>query len=241
MLTNEKGKALIIIIIILLVLIIGGVILYFVFYFNTISSDDVRTTSRDTKRIADMRTLQTALELYKNENKKYPQSLDELIDIIQGNIPQDPQPDKYSYKYEPVGNPATDYKLSFYLEKGLETSQQFKNSGPYTFTSKDYPANSNVNTNTNVNLNKNINSNTNINSNVNNNRNQNVNLNRNTDVNKNSNTNTASDQDNDGLTDLQETSYGTDPEDPDSDNDGYKDGEEVDNGYNPLGAGKLST
>lgn len=47
------------------------------------------------------------------------------------------------------------------------------------------------------------------------------------------------DTDNDGLTDEQEKSYGTDPNDPDTDGDGFKDGEEVRNLYNPLGNGGL--
>ncbi len=48
------------------------------------------------------------------------------------------------------------------------------------------------------------------------------------------------DSDGDGLTDVEEKIWGTDPNYPDSDNDGYLDGEEVQNGYNPLGPGKLT-
>ncbi|PIR66480.1 MAG: hypothetical protein COU51_03715 [Parcubacteria group bacterium CG10_big_fil_rev_8_21_14_0_10_36_14] len=53
------------------------------------------------------------------------------------------------------------------------------------------------------------------------------------------NQNTNLDTDNDGLTDLEETDLGTDPNNPDTDNDGYSDGDEVKNGYNPNGPGKL--
>ena len=53
------------------------------------------------------------------------------------------------------------------------------------------------------------------------------------------NQNTNLDTDNDGLTDLEETNLGTDPNNPDTDNDGYSDGDEVKNGYNPNGPGKL--
>lgn len=49
------------------------------------------------------------------------------------------------------------------------------------------------------------------------------------------------DTDNDGLTDQQEIIYGTDLNNPDTDGDGFKDGDEVKNGYNPKGAGKLTT
>lgn len=47
------------------------------------------------------------------------------------------------------------------------------------------------------------------------------------------------DSDNDGLTDLEESNFGTDINNPDTDGDGYSDGEEVKNGYNPNGPGKL--
>jgi rhodanese-related sulfurtransferase len=53
------------------------------------------------------------------------------------------------------------------------------------------------------------------------------------------NGNTNLDTDNDGLTDLEETNFGTDLNNPDTDGDGYLDGEEVKNGYNPNGPGKL--
>lgn len=47
------------------------------------------------------------------------------------------------------------------------------------------------------------------------------------------------DTDNDGLTDAQEESFGTDASNPDTDGDGFTDGEEVKNGYNPNGPGVL--
>lgn len=43
------------------------------------------------------------------------------------------------------------------------------------------------------------------------------------------------DTDNDGLTDVEEALYGTNPTNPDTDGDGYDDGREVINLYNPLG------
>ncbi len=46
------------------------------------------------------------------------------------------------------------------------------------------------------------------------------------------------DSDKDGLSDLEERLYHTNPNNPDTDGDGYKDGEEVKNGYDP--ASKLS-
>ncbi len=48
------------------------------------------------------------------------------------------------------------------------------------------------------------------------------------------------DSDNDGLPDVEELRYGTDPNNKDTDGDGFLDGEEVQNGYNPLGPGRLN-
>lgn len=47
------------------------------------------------------------------------------------------------------------------------------------------------------------------------------------------------DTDRDGLSNDQETQYGTDPNNSDTDGDGYFDGAEVQGGYNPNGLGKL--
>jgi hypothetical protein len=47
------------------------------------------------------------------------------------------------------------------------------------------------------------------------------------------------DSDGDGLSDEEEATYGTDPENSDTDGDGYPDGDEVLAGYNPLGEGTL--
>lgn len=49
----------------------------------------------------------------------------------------------------------------------------------------------------------------------------------------------SKDVDEDGLTDAEETFYGTNPLLFDTDGDGYGDGEEVQNGYNPVGTGAL--
>lgn len=54
-----------------------------------------------------------------------------------------------------------------------------------------------------------------------------------------SNLQTNLDSDKDGLTDAEETQYGTDKNNPDTDGDGYKDGAEVKAGYNPKGSGRL--
>jgi hypothetical protein len=46
------------------------------------------------------------------------------------------------------------------------------------------------------------------------------------------------DSDHDGLSDVLEVKFKTDPLNPDSDNDGYKDGEEVSWGYDPLSSSR---
>jgi len=50
----------------------------------------------------------------------------------------------------------------------------------------------------------------------------------------------SADADLDGLTDVEEQLYGTNPNKPDTDSDGYTDFAEMKNAYNPLGSGKLS-
>ncbi len=47
------------------------------------------------------------------------------------------------------------------------------------------------------------------------------------------------DTDHDGLSDLEEIQYGTNPNLADSDNDGFTDKTEIQKGYNPLGSGKI--
>lgn len=47
---------------------------------------------------------------------------------------------------------------------------------------------------------------------------------------------TTIDTDGDGLTDEEEKSLGTDPQNKDTDGDGYLDGDEVRNGFSPLGS-----
>ncbi|MDD5341349.1 MAG: thrombospondin type 3 repeat-containing protein [Patescibacteria group bacterium] len=87
---------------------------------------------------------------------------------------------------------------------------------------------------------------------VNQNANVNQNVNLNAPINSNVNTNVNQpvapslgyaigiDSDNDGLTNIEETLYGTEPNNPDTDKDGFSDGSELINLYDPTkGAGAL--
>jgi len=83
------------------------------------SLNSARIKARDVRRIADLRNLKTALEVYYNDNNNvYPTSLNDLVtsgqisvvpvDIL-GNTP-------YSYAYYPATNPTT-YHLGASLEQ----------------------------------------------------------------------------------------------------------------------------
>jgi len=100
--------------------------------------------------------------------------------------------------------------------------------------------NANANTNTNVNTSANVNTQVNQNIDV-----SNINLftNANTNTQPALNTNTtvagSQDTDKDGLTDIEESLFGTSLSLADTDSDGYTDGQEIVSGYNPNGAGQL--
>lgn len=106
----------------------------------------------------------------------------------------------------------------------------------------------NVNTDVTINFNRNGNSNSNANTNADSN--ANTSANTNTASNTNTNTNTvgkgtlslaqsSQDLDNDQLTDVEESDYGTQKTEADTDGDGYSDGVEVGFGFSPLDRGKL--
>lgn len=146
-------------------------------------------------------------------------------------------------------------------ENAVVNTNTVANANVRTNVNASVNANLNANANVNVNVNANANANTNVNSASNGNLNGNGNVNANTNANTNGvgNTNTAvsalppsKDSDGDGLTDAEETIYGTDPNKPDTDGDGFIDGKqvkadgtvigEVALGYDPTQAGaKLTT
>lgn len=85
-----------------------------------------RQKARDARRIADIRTIQTALELYFDSNRTYPTALSSLTTSgFIPNIPQDPLAAtgctgttncNYSYAYFPATSPTT-YHIGASLER----------------------------------------------------------------------------------------------------------------------------
>jgi len=137
----------------------------------------------------------------------------------------------------------------FLIQKtGQSTNTDTNDSGLSNLKNVNENVNENVNAeNSNANANTNIvNINTDTNVNIQTNRNidvSNINLFTNTNTQPPINTNTtvtgSQDTDKDGLTDMEESLFGTSISLSDTDNDGFSDGQEVVNGYDPNGLSKL--
>ncbi|MDD4901758.1 MAG: hypothetical protein PHE24_01345 [Patescibacteria group bacterium] len=189
-----------------------------------------RAKARDAKRVADIKQIQTALELYYDDNGRYPASFD-----LSGSgslksdtatymyiLPANPEPrtdggcpdENYSYSTDSAG---TSYQLNYCL--GGEAAGI--PAGPNIATPSgisDRTTNGSAHP---------LNSGDTVSSSA--------------PGNAQSDVDNGQDSDQDGLTDWQETNiYHTDPNIADTDGDGYQDGAEVESGYNPNGPGKLS-
>lgn len=82
---------------------------------------EVDATNRDKKRLADIESLQTALDKYFGEYKFYPKNLNDLVnEKYLGKLLLDPKDGK-PYLYTAFGDPALNYSLSFVLETNLGT------------------------------------------------------------------------------------------------------------------------
>ncbi len=90
-----------------------------------------------------------------------------------------------------------------------------------------------------LNVNSNANTNTDLNSSVNTNQNANSNTNSSLCDTCDTNQSNQDDKDGDGIKDIDEIYYETDPNERDTDGDGYDDLTEINNGYNPNGSGLL--
>ncbi len=107
-----------------------------------ISFGTARTKARDAKRLADIKSLQSALELFNNDNAGYPTgaarvlgtgtsvrlcSTEGFVDVapaacgtsIMAGVPKDPGTDSYTYNAAAVApsEVAATYKIDFKLEK----------------------------------------------------------------------------------------------------------------------------
>lgn len=113
---NQKGFTLIeLLVVIAIIGLLASVVL--------LALNSARSKSRDAKRLADVRQLVSALELYYNDENSYPATLPSLVDLNYiGDIPTVPTPadgdctsTQNNYIYTPTGTPATTYTLTFCL------------------------------------------------------------------------------------------------------------------------------
>ena len=85
------------------------------------SMEKAKVNSRDAKRVSDVKQMQTALELYYNDNEKYPESITDTHDYL-FTIPTNPIPEKgdcpedFDYIYQ-VKEDGEGYDLYFCLEE----------------------------------------------------------------------------------------------------------------------------
>lgn len=99
-------------------------------FFNSFYNQSRTRRSADAKRIANVRQIASALEIYRNEKKAYPSNLQQLVTAnIVASLPIQPtNPTKYctteqiQYKYTLLPN--DDFKIDFCL--GEITTGQFK-------------------------------------------------------------------------------------------------------------------
>jgi len=92
--------------------VIGGIIIWFTV---NRSLNQSRVYSRDARRIADIKQLQLALELFYDAKNSYPEGLNELSPTYIPSVPKDPAKQEI-YHFERRGNG------SYYLKAELENS-----------------------------------------------------------------------------------------------------------------------
>ncbi len=90
------------------------------------SLNSARSKSRDARRIADLKQLQLALELYYDANRNYPTAVSTANLVTPGyisTIPKDPTTDSdYSYAALGSGSTCSSYHLGATLENTTHTS-----------------------------------------------------------------------------------------------------------------------
>jgi len=89
---------------------------------SVIALNNARAKSRDAKRVADVRQIQTALELYFNDNLEYPTAVTPGGTIGNGTttymqlVPAPPTPPSTIDRYTYTQDSETTYTLEYYLE-----------------------------------------------------------------------------------------------------------------------------
>ncbi len=171
--------------------------------------ENAKAKERDAKRFADIKKMQTALDLYFLDHNNYPVAANPVVlgegdyycfddqkgfgkqescqDPLSALFPKNPEPGGINYTYQSTDGKS--YRINFSLEIGVDTLS----AGEHFATPAGIDQEDVV---------------------------QDLSL---------------IDNDNDGLTNNDEINiWHTDPNNPDTDGDGYKDGDEVKNGYDPL-------
>lgn len=99
---------------------VAAMMLGFVAAVVLLSLNSARAKARDAKRMADVRMMASALELYANDHRQYPKKFEDLTPNYIGQMPASPlppdgscTPDNNQYKYVQQG--AEDYQLAFCL------------------------------------------------------------------------------------------------------------------------------
>ncbi|MDP7368638.1 MAG: type II secretion system protein [Candidatus Pacebacteria bacterium] len=111
--TENKGFTLIeLLVVIAIIGILSSVVLT--------SLNSARQKSRDAKRIAELRQLQTALQLFYEDNQGYPSALTAANLVTPRYTPSIPIPPvgggDTAYLYSPIGTGCTDYHIGVTLE-----------------------------------------------------------------------------------------------------------------------------
>ncbi|HUD03147.1 MAG TPA: hypothetical protein VMR46_04035, partial [Candidatus Paceibacterota bacterium] len=93
-----------------------------------VSLSSAQSKGRDAKRVADIRTIQLALEEYYNDNGNYPTALSQLAPTYIAAIPTDPSNSGTSYlysAYNAVNNPvcgSTNKPVKYHLAAVMEST-----------------------------------------------------------------------------------------------------------------------
>ena len=125
---NKKGFTLIELLVVIAIIGLLGTL-------SIIALNNARAKSRDAKRIADVKQMQTALELYFNDNQAYP---DGIVDGIKDTetdymlvTPQPPQPPSAitTYTYS-INSDKDSYTINYTLEGTVGSLVK----GPHTAT-----------------------------------------------------------------------------------------------------------